>query len=214
MQDQIYTIGHSTHSLEHFISLLKKAGITAIADVRSIPFSRHMPHFNKQELKVVLKDIGIEYSFLGNQLGARPEDQSCYVNGKADFRKIASKQWFKEGLSRVLKGSAKYNIALMCAEKDPLDCHRNILVAKNLQDNGATIFHILDDGTIENNKATEQRLRISVNRTTEDMFEKLEDDYNALDNAYYLRGIDIAFTEAKQESGNEADDNRLYANNS
>lgn len=140
--NNIYTIGHSNHTIEGFISLLLKYDITAVADVRSTPYSRFNPQYNREPLSVALKKAGIAYVFLGEELGARPEDPACYVNGRVDFDRVAVREQFRRGLSRVLAGADKYHITLMCAEKEPLDCHRTILVCRNLKDQGVCIKHI------------------------------------------------------------------------
>lgn len=123
MSKELFTIGHSNLSIEAFISLLQRYGITAIADVRSHPYSRYLPHFNKSELEVALQNVGIEYRFLGRELGARPNDLSYYVDGKAPYEKIAATQVFEQGIKRLLKGVETNKIALMCAERDPITCH-------------------------------------------------------------------------------------------
>ena len=154
----LFTIGHSNLSIEAFISLLQQHGITAIADVRSHPYSRYLPHFNKSELQAALQNAGIEYRFLGQELGARPNDLSCYVNGKAPYEKIAATQLFEQGIKRLLKGAGNYRIALMCAERDPITCHRSILVCQHLREFGLNINHILTDGNLESHEALEERL--------------------------------------------------------
>jgi uncharacterized protein (DUF488 family) len=155
---KIFTIGHSNLSIEDFITLLKQHQITAIADVRSHPYSRYLPHFNKEILKLSLSNTEIKYVFLGRELGARPEDLNCYIGGKALYEKIAATALFSEGIKRLIEGSQKYKIALMCAEKDPITCHRTILVCKNLRQFDLEIQHILSDGNLENHQHLEQRL--------------------------------------------------------
>ncbi|MEE8431315.1 MAG: DUF488 domain-containing protein, partial [Candidatus Desulfatibia sp.] len=156
-QKFVYTIGHSDHAIEKFISLLKQHGITAVADVRSAPYSRYHSQFIKDALADSLKKEEIAYVFLGKELGAKPDDPSCYKNGKVDYSRITEREEFKSGLERVLAGVIKYRIALMCAEKEPLDCHRTILISHNLKLMGVSIKHILSDGTIENHEDVESR---------------------------------------------------------
>jgi uncharacterized protein (DUF488 family) len=146
---QVLTIGHSTHSLDEFVSLLQRNDVTALADVRSMPFSRFMPHFNRRELRRALVERDLSYAFLGRELGARSEDQSCYVEGRVQYRLLARTELFRTGIDRVLKGAATERIALMCAEKDPLDCHRTLLVARALVEEGIDVGHILHDGRLE-----------------------------------------------------------------
>lgn len=155
---QIFTVGHSNHSTETFLSLLKQHGVTAVADVRSFPFSRRFPHFSQSPLKNSLSSEEISYVFLGEQLGARPKDPECYVEGKARYELIAATEAFGTGLERICKGAKQHQIALMCAEQDPITCHRAILVCKHLKNAGLDIKHILKTGELESHEHLEQRL--------------------------------------------------------
>jgi uncharacterized protein (DUF488 family) len=138
---KLFTIGHSNHSIETFIELLLEHNVTALADVRSHPYSRYLPHFNRVQLKDSLKSAKINYVFLGQELGARPKNQECYIDGKAVYEKIAATELFSEGIKRVIKGLKNYRVALMCAEKDPIVCHRAILVCQHLRSNGDLESH-------------------------------------------------------------------------
>jgi uncharacterized protein (DUF488 family) len=154
----IFTVGHSNHSPEHFLELLQQHNITALADVRSAPYSRHLPHFNKQALQSYLPHAEIRYVFLGAELGARPEDLSCYVEGKALYEKIAALEGFERGIKRLLKGTHEHRIALMCAEKDPITCHRAILVCQHLVPFNLEIAHIHSNGELEFHENLEERM--------------------------------------------------------
>jgi uncharacterized protein (DUF488 family) len=158
MSNSLFTIGHSNLSIEAFMALLQQHEITAVADVRSHPYSRRFPQFNQRELKASLQEMGISYVFLGQELGARTDDRSCYVNGKALYEKIAATALFAEGIQRVLKGLTQYRIALMCAEKDPITCHRTILLCRHLKAFDLEINHILNDGKLESHQELEDRL--------------------------------------------------------
>lgn len=154
----VYTIGHSNHSAAHFLELLKAHSITAIADVRSSPVSRIYPHFSRNEMQKWLRDAGVKYVFMGDEFGARPKDRSCYVDGKARYERIAETAAFSEGVRRIQEGRATHRIALLCAEKDPLTCHRTILVARRLADAGMPLQHILHDGALESHDDAKKRL--------------------------------------------------------
>lgn len=166
----IYTVGHSTHAIEKFLDLLDCNGVTAVADVRSVPFSRYNPQFNKEALSVELKKRGIAYVFLGKELGARSDDPSCYEGGMVCYDRLARTSVFKAGIERVLRGVQKYRIALMCAEKEPLDCHRTLLVSRALEQHGVSIVHILEDGSTEAHPQTMSRLLGLVGLPQVDMF--------------------------------------------
>jgi uncharacterized protein (DUF488 family) len=167
----IYTVGHSNHSIEKFVGLLTANGITAVADVRSRPFSRRHPQFNKERLAAELARHGIEYVFLGKELGARSEDPSCYEQGKVQYSRLAATTAFRGGIQRVLAGAEKFRVALMCAEKEPLDCHRTLLVSRALETLGASVAHILADGSIEAQDKTLSRLIDLVGLSKQDLFQ-------------------------------------------
>ncbi len=143
---EVFTIGHSTLDYETFRGLLNRNGITAIADVRSFPQSRHFPHFDQYPLREKLRADGISYAFLGEELGGRPREKHFYCEGVADYEKMAEHPSFREGLARVVSGAQKYRIALMCSEHNPFDCHRCLLVGRALSERSVSVHHILSNG--------------------------------------------------------------------
>lgn len=215
MRNQLFTIGHSNLDKDSFVSLLNQHNITALADVRSSPYSRYLPHFNKDNLNHKLSNLGIKYVFLGQELGARPKDRNCYIEGKAVYEKIAKTSLFSKGIERILKGCQSYNIALMCAEKDPITCHRAILVCQHLKQFPIQINHILHDGTLETHQQLEKRLLKIHNLAppgTEkliqlNLFDSLPDQApcqtlsleESLTEAYRRQGNKIAYVEKKHE---------------
>ncbi len=170
----VFTVGHSSHSLETFVGLLKQHGVTALADVRSAPFSRFNPQFNKDALARDLKRHDITYVFLGRELGARSDDPSCYVNGRVRYGRLARTELFRQGIERVMRGAEEHRIALMCAEKEPLECHRTLLVARSLDERGVDVAHILGDGRLESHRDAMQRLLILTGLPVEDLFRSRE----------------------------------------
>ncbi len=194
MIDTLFTIGYSGLAIDAFIALLEKHKITALCDVRSMPYSSRNLDFNREPLKKALKSRNIEYVFLGEELGARPTDLSCYVDGKAIYQKIASTTLFKNGLERIKLGMKKnFVLALMCAEKDPMTCHRSILICRHLRRPGIDIRHIIDHETTETQIDLEKRL-IAQLKLHPDMFK--DTDSNALiERAYDLQGDRIAYVE-------------------
>ncbi|MFN9600424.1 MAG: DUF488 family protein [Dolichospermum sp.] len=152
---KIFTIGHSNHKIETFIELLHQHQVTALADVRSSPYSRRFPQFNQSALKTALKTANIAYVPLGDNLGARPRDRNCYIDGMARYDLIAATEAFKVGLNRLIQGSEKYQISLMCAEQDPIVCHRAILICPHLKNAGLEIYHIHKNGDLESNEDLE-----------------------------------------------------------
>ena len=194
MANTLFTIGYSGRSINNFVALLQRHKITALCDVRSVPYSSRNPQFNRETLKKVLKSHNIEYIFLGEELGARPKDPSCYVNGKALYEKIANSPLFKNGLERIKAGMQKdYILALMCAEKDPMACHRSILICRNLRDRLIDIRHIIDNDAAETQADLEKRL-ITQLKLYPDLFK--DADQNALiERAYEVQSGRMAYVE-------------------
>jgi len=155
----IFTIGHSNHTADAFLALLHQHKVEVVADVRSSPYSKYTPHFNREQLQSFLKANDIGYVFLGNELGGRTDDPSCLSkDGRVTYAKLAETDSFKRGLERLLEGTAKYRVALMCAEMEPLECHRTLLVAKALAEHGQQVQHIHADGQIESQEIAMERL--------------------------------------------------------
>ena len=181
MPDTVYTVGHSTHSIEHFVALLKQHSITAVCDVRSRPYSRMNPQFNREALKKDLREVGIKYVFLGEELGARSEDKGCYRDGQVQYDLLARTNLFRQGIDRVKKGATEYRVALMCAEREPLECHRAILVARKLLEDGTPVMHIHADGALEGHSQAIERLIAKLRIPISDMFRSqdavVNDDY-------------------------------------
>ena len=189
----LFTVGHSTHEMEELVRLLLSHGVTAVGDVRSHPFSRRSPQFNRENLVPALKDKGIDYVFLGQELGGRSEDPQHYVDGKVYYRLVADSDRFREGVERVVKGIKRYSIALLCAEKDPLFCHRMILVCRYLRKLGPQIGHIHGDGSLETQQAAEERLLSMLNLNQPSMFSSTDD---LIEQAYDLQGERISYVKA------------------
>src|SRR5919109_3061493 len=154
----LFTIGHSNHPIDHFIALVHGAGVTAIVDVRSRPASRRYPWFSAKRLGETLAREGVAYELMGDALGGRPNDPSLFRDGAADYAAMAVTRAFRAGLDRVIEAAQRARLCLMCAEREPLDCHRCLLIAPALAERGLTVGHILADATIEPHTATEERL--------------------------------------------------------
>ncbi len=155
---RILTIGHSTHALEAFIALLKRHEVSELGDVRSTPYSRYNPHFNRESLAHSLAASGLEYAYFGEELGGRSDDPSCFENGRIRYERLRETQSFQEGLRRLIHDAAGGCVALMCAEKEPLECHRTLLLAPALQARGIAVEHISADGGLETHAAAMERL--------------------------------------------------------
>ena len=154
----VLTIGHSTHPIAVFIDLLQRHRATAVADVRAAPYSRFNPQFNREPLAASLAARGIAYVFLGSELGGRTTDPACYVDGRISYERLGTTAAFRKGLDRVSQEAVRRRIALMCAEKEPLECHRCLLVAPALEARGVSVAHIWPERTLEAHADTMSRL--------------------------------------------------------
>jgi len=179
-------------SFSRFLSLLHDHAITAIADVRTSPYSRHSPQFSKHTLRDQLRQAGIAYVFLGDELGGRPKDDQLFSDGVADYEKMARQSQFTKGLNRVIEGAKKYRIAMMCSEHDPLDCHRCLLVGRALHELGIPVRHILSNGAIVDQEEIEQRLIDLSGRTDKDLFDSMDQQRSS---AYRDRASRVAYTQ-------------------
>lgn len=169
-KNPILTIGHSTHEWGRFLGLLQQHRVTAVADVRSSPHSRYSPQFSREPLEAALKRAGIAYVFLGRELGGRSEDPGCYAEGRVQYDRVALTAAFVSGIERVERGANEHRIALLCAEREPLDCHRALLVARALAARGHAVQHILADGRMEPHEETMDRLLAAHHLAQPDLF--------------------------------------------
>lgn len=197
----IYTIGHSNHPIDRFIAFLQQHGVDAVADVRSTPYSRFNPQFRKERLQAALAEAGIRYVFLGEELGARSKDPACYdEGGRVSYGKLASTELFRRGLDRLLTGMQNHRIAIMCAEREPLDCHRTILVSRELERAGVPIAHILADGSLETHRHAMERLASDLKLAETDLFRTTDE---LIEDAYDKQGSQIAYVRSDKERSRE-----------
>ncbi len=156
---RLFSIGHSNHELPRLIELLRSAGVTAVADVRSQPYSRRLPQFNRPDLEAALRQCDIAYAFLGDLLGGRPRQPSLYdAEGRADYARIRAAAAFQRGLDRLIQGLEENRVATLCAEEDPLDCHRGLMIAPAMLERGISSVHLRGDGSVESTAEMEERL--------------------------------------------------------
>ena len=147
----ILTIGHSNHPIEKLLSLLQASGAEVVVDTRSQPYSKYTVQFNREALQSAIAGGGMKYIYLGRELGGRPDGSGFYdAEGHVLYAKVAASPQFREGIERVLAGSERYRVALLCSEEDPSDCHRRLLVGRVLAEHGgALILHIRADGRLQ-----------------------------------------------------------------
>jgi uncharacterized protein (DUF488 family) len=170
---RVFTIGHSNHTVEHFLSLLKAHAVQVAVDTRSQPYSKYTTQFDHEALKLALQNAGIRYLYLGRELGGRPEGDEFYDDeGHVLYDRVAATSLFQEGLARLERGIHEYNVAMLCAEENPAECHRRLLVGRVLLDHGIQVEHIRGDGRIQ----TEEEIAAEAdpNRDQLQLFQKVE----------------------------------------
>lgn len=176
----IKTIGHSNHPIGRFVDLLKAGGVEAVVDVRSAPYSRRFPQFGRERLAQALSAAGILYRYEGAALGGKPKDG-------ADYDTLAARPEFRAALDRLVAGAADTTLCLMCAEKEPLDCHRAVLVSRRLAERGVEIEHLLADGKRKPHVLLEAELLAASDKGIPDLFTTADDRSQRLASAYQKR---------------------------
>ena len=187
---RLLTVGHSTHSIVDFLKLLQKHGVEALCDVRSSPYSQFNPQFNMSALKHSLSKAGILYVYLGDVLGGRGLSEFEYIEDKTSYEHIAQTARFRAGLERLKEAVQDYQLALMCAEKDPIDCHRAILITRNLRNEEIDVAHMHADRSIELNSDFERRLLAKHKLPERDLFSSMDEMINT---AYEKQASRISF---------------------
>lgn len=205
----VFTVGHSTHNIRYFVELLKKHGVTSLIDVRSSPYSRIAPQFNKDILRIALKDENIGYVHFEKEFAARQTSPFLLdKDGRVDFDRVRETDEFKQGVQRLKKAlKLGLRVALMCSEADPFDCHRFSMISYQLVKEDLQVHHILRDGKIVDNNELEERLlkkyfpKHDLNKPqvalNEDGEMSAEDTKTLIEKAYIRRGSEIAFSTLK-----------------
>jgi len=158
---RLFTIGHSNHSLDKFIRLLEDNGVMLLVDVRTAPYSRYNPQFNRESLESSLSLRNIQYIYAGKYLGGRPSDPTCYKSRvlpaedadylhEVDYPEVMKRPWFVQGVDRLLELADEQTTAIMCSEENPAECHRHYLIAQFLmaEHPEVDVRHIRGDGTV------------------------------------------------------------------
>jgi|SRR5579863_5812488 len=150
MPGPIFTIGHSSHSIELFLDLLNDHGIEAVVDTRSHPKSKFAPQYNSEALGRSLRENGIAYLFLGKELGGRPEGTHFYdTDGRVLYARVAESELFRKGLDRLQEHMQRFRLTILCSEEDPSVCHRRLLITRVLREKGVAVMHIRASGALE-----------------------------------------------------------------
>lgn len=204
-KNRIYTVGHSNHPAAHFLGLLNSCQVNCVVDVRSIPASRYNPQYHQGVLAPFLKENEILYLHFGREFGARHTNTALHdADGRVDFEKVRATSAFRQGITRLEEGVRQgFVAALMCAETDPLDCHRFSMIAVALQGAGWEVLHILKDGSVVSHGELEQELlrRFAKKLPQPTLFEPGINRQDQLQTAYRLHNQSIGWSE-------KADDDR------
>ena len=190
---KVFTIGHSTHDIDDFIELLKKHEVNCLIDVRSQPYSRIAPQFNKERLISDLKSYKILYAHFEKEFGARHTSHALLdADNKVDFDKVRGSAEFQQGVERLKKAlDLGYTIALMCSEANPFDCHRFSMISYQLIRENLEVSHILREGNLKENSDLEKELLEKYKKNLDPLFDTEEQQ---IEKAYQLRGKDVAFS--------------------
>jgi uncharacterized protein (DUF488 family) len=189
----LFTIGHSNHPIEHFLALLRRHGVEVVADVRSRPYSRFVPHFGKERLAHLLENEGLGYLFLGQELGGKPVRDDP-PQARLEYQARIEEPSFRRGIQTLLDAAADRRVALVCRERDPLDCHRLHLICRYLRPMALDIRHILPDGEVQAQQATERRLLAQAGKTEVPLF---QDAAEAADEQTLARAYDAWWRRAR-----------------
>jgi uncharacterized protein (DUF488 family) len=155
----VYTIGYGSRTMDRFLTVLRENEIGCLVDVRSSPYSRFRPEYSRESLDASLKEAGVRYVFLGEQLGGRPDAPECYVDGKVEYERVSAREPYKRGIERVVRAREQgMRVALMCSEGKPEECHRSKLIGATLVEQGIPVVHIDEEDTPQTQDAVIGRL--------------------------------------------------------
>jgi uncharacterized protein (DUF488 family) len=185
-------MGYSSLRVEQFLGIIRRYDIRLVIDVRSSPYSKFSSQFNGENLEITLGKENVVYRFEGDALGARRKERKLqFEDGVVDFSKVRAEESFKQAIDSIVNDLKGSNVAIMCAEKDPFDCHRFVLVSKALVDKGIEVKHILSDGSVIDNRELEVRLRKTY--AQRDLFSDFGEKENSIDELYEKRNRDIGY---------------------
>jgi len=196
-QKTLYTIGYSGYNVSDFVDVLKRNGVNALIDVRSNPFSTHFPIYNKEILEHTLKASNIHYRNYASEFGAQQSERCFYSpQGYLDFENFTMSDKYIHGYRRIEDGLMKeYTFALMCSEKDPIDCHRSIMISKTFSDNGYSVLHLLPNNEPMTQLDIEERLlnKYFPNRNQLSFFSENLSVSDLITESYRKRNADIGY---------------------
>jgi uncharacterized protein (DUF488 family) len=172
-----FTIGHSNHDFEAWLALLRQHTVEVVVDVRSSPYSKYVPQFDRELMQRSLAQAGIHYLYLGEDLGGRPANSSYYdASGHVLYSRLCGDEGFQAGIARLETGIDRYRVALVCGEEDPANCHRRLLIGRVLSERGHAMMHIRGDGRLESDETVAAEAGKPLIDTQPALFAELDED--------------------------------------
>ncbi len=174
---RVYTIGHSNHTVEVWLALLRQYHVEVVVDTRSSPYSKYVPQFDRELVHRSLEQAGIRYLFLGAEVGGRPANPGYYdAKGRVIYGRLCDDANFKLAIARLENGMEQFRVALLCGEEDPAHCHRRLLIGRVLTERGHTMLHIRGDGRIESDETVAAAAKKPLVDTQPALFAELDED--------------------------------------
>jgi uncharacterized protein (DUF488 family) len=172
-----FTIGHSNHTAEVWLALLRQHQVEVVVDTRSSPYSKYVPQFDRELVERSLEQVGIRYLFLGAELGGRPANPAYYdAKGRVIYGRLCDDPGFKAAIARLETGMDRFRVALLCGEEDPAHCHRRLLIGRVLTEHGHTVIHIRGDGRLESDETVAAQARKPLVGSQPALFAELDED--------------------------------------
>ena len=172
-----FTLGHSNHTMEAWLALVRQHRIDVVVDTRSSPYSKYVPQFDRELTQRTLEDAGVRYLFLGAELGGRPANPAYYdATGRVLYSQLRNDASFQAAITRLETGIEKFTVALMCGEEDPAHCHRRLLIGRVLAERGHTMTHIRGDGRLESDEIVAAEARKPLVDSQPALFAELDED--------------------------------------
>ena len=172
-----FTIGHSNHSTETWLALLRLHNIEVVVDTRSSPYSRFVPQFDREIVQRSIEEGGLRYLFLGADLGGRPANPAYYdASGRVVYGRLRDDSNFKAAIARLETGIERFRVALLCGEEDPAHCHRRLLIGRVLTERGQTMLHIRGDGQVDTDETVAVASGKPLIEAQKELFAEIEED--------------------------------------
>jgi uncharacterized protein (DUF488 family) len=172
-----FTLGHSNHSIEKWLDLVRLHSVEVVVDTRSSPYSKYVPQFDRELVQRTVEEAGLRYLFLGAEVGGRPANPAYYdASGRVVYGRLRDDAQFRAAIARLEKGMGKYSVALLCGEEDPAHCHRRLLIGRVLSERGHTMLHIRGDGRVETDEVVAAQSGKALVEGQPALFAELDED--------------------------------------